>query len=76
MKHLSYFNRAMSSNDRRFARIFGKMGYQASGAVPEEPTKEDLAALRETYEKIVGKRPFMGWDADTLAAKIAEAKNS
>lgn len=76
MKHISYFNRAMSSNDRRFARVFGKMGYQATDAVPDEPSKDDVVSLRETYEKVVGKRPFMGWDAETLAAKIAEAKDA
>lgn len=33
-----------------------------------------LKALRAEYHDVVGKRPFAGWDADTLRAKIDEAK--
>jgi len=40
----------------------------------QKPTDDDLAELRKVYEVKVGKRPFMGWDAATLAAKIAEAE--
>lgn len=76
MKHGSYFTRAMAAKDRRYARVFGKMGYETADLVPDEPTKDDLADLREAYEKVAGKRPFMGWDADKLAAKIAEAKRA
>jgi len=32
---------------------------------------EDLADLRAEYEKAHGKKPFNGWDADELKAKIA-----
>ena len=74
MKHQAYFTRAMQAKDRRFARIFAKLGYETADMVAEEPGKDDLAELRATYEKVIGKRPFMGWDAETLAAKIAEAK--
>lgn len=35
---------------------------------------EDMKALRQEYEKVVGKRAFPGWDADTLRAKMAEAQ--
>jgi len=35
----------------------------------------DLTALRAEYAAAVGKRPFNGWDADTLRAKINEAKS-
>lgn len=31
-------------------------------------------ALRSEYEEVFGNRPFNGWDADTLAAKIAEKR--
>jgi hypothetical protein len=42
--------------------------------VTSEPAAvEDLAPLREEYQAKVGKRPFMGWDAETLRAKMAEA---
>lgn len=32
----------------------------------------DLTALRAEYQTKFGKRPFNGWDADTLKAKLAE----
>ena len=70
----SYMTRALQSSDPRFARILEKLGHKN----PEQPKKPaaDLAvsALREEYEAVVGKRPFMGWDADKLREKIAEAK--
>lgn len=34
------------------------------------------AELRKEYEAVFSKRPFMGWDADTLRAKIVEADAS
>lgn len=40
------------------------------GAEKPEPS-DDLTALRAEYTEKVGRRPFMGWDADTLRAKIA-----
>jgi hypothetical protein len=33
----------------------------------------DIAAFRAEYEARFGKRPFMGWDADELRKRIAEA---
>lgn len=48
---------------------------------PRRPTMSDthrpadeLPALRERYESVVGRKPFMGWDAKTLSDKIAAAK--
>lgn len=37
-----------------------------------ESGKDDLTALRAEYEATIGKRPFMGWDAETLQQKISE----
>lgn len=34
---------------------------------------EDLTDLRKEYRDVVGKKPFAGWDAAILKAKIAEA---
>lgn len=72
MKKSSYMTRAMRSKDRRFARILGGLGYERADMVAAEPV-DDLAALRKQYHDIVGKRPFNGWDEDTLRAKIADA---
>jgi hypothetical protein len=30
-----------------------------------------LAPLREEYQRVIGRKPFHGWDADTLREKIA-----
>lgn len=38
-----------------------------------DPAGGDLAALRVEYEQKIGRKPFMGWDAAALRAKIAEA---
>ncbi len=41
--------------------------------VDEAPAPaDDTAAAREDYQAKVGKRPFMGWDAETIRAKMAE----
>lgn len=37
---------------------------------------DETSALRKEYEEVVGKRPYMGWDADTLRARISEADAS
>lgn len=39
---------------------------------PLKPNAEDLKALRARYIEVLGKRPFPGWDADKLRAKIAD----
>ena len=37
---------------------------------PPPPTADQMAELREEYERVVGKRPFMGWSADELRAAL------
>lgn len=76
MKHQGYFTRALKARDPRFARIFSKLGYDTSALISEDESAINIVNLRDTYEKVVGKRPFMGWDAETLAAKIAEARGA
>ncbi|WP_043062366.1 hypothetical protein [Brucella anthropi] len=43
MKHLSYFDRAMKSPDRRYLRIFEKMGYREEPKPVEEPAPKPKA---------------------------------
>lgn len=74
MKHQSYLTRALKAKDRRFARIFDKLGYNTTDMAAAEFEELDINKLRETYEEVVGKRPFNGWDAATLAEKIATAR--
>jgi len=72
MKHQSYFTRALKARDPRFARIFGKMGYATTDLVAAEPEADPLDEVRQLYTKVVGKKPYHGWDAETLHTKIAE----
>ncbi|MDE4619625.1 hypothetical protein [Sinorhizobium meliloti] len=81
MKSQSYMTRAMSARDPRFATILGKLGYARGDMVAQKPkaapatsSDDPLPDLRKRYQDIVGKRAFHGWDAETLQAKIAEAK--
>lgn len=37
------------------------------------PAQDEMTMLRAEYQRLVGKKPFGGWKADTLRAKIAEA---
>lgn len=77
MKSQSYMTRALRSRDPRYARVLRKLGYgtMATDIRPHHDDgpddAEDLAALREEYTAVVGKRPFNGWDAATLRGKIA-----
>jgi len=77
MNHQSYFTRALRARDPRYARIFGKLGYRTTDRVEEasiEVAPLDINALRELYEQVMGKKPFNGWAAETLSAKIAEKR--
>lgn len=71
MKKSTYMDRALRAKDPRFARILSKLGYERSDM---QAGKDEMAELRAEYEKVVGKRPYMGWDKPTLEKKIAEAK--
>lgn len=62
----------------RFIAATGE--HKNAGASPENKmlgsgpeNKDDLNALRAEYQHAFNKKPFMGWDADTLKSKIAEA---
>lgn len=74
MKHQGYLTRALKANDRRYARIFSKLGYNTTDLAAEEVDELDIDTLRATYEQVLGKRPFMGWDAATLLKKIEEKR--
>lgn len=84
MKSNSYMDRALKARDPRYARILSKLGYErrdmvaapapAPAPVAVEPSADDMAALRVEYQAVIGKRPFLGWDAGTLREKIAAAK--
>lgn len=76
MKKSSYMTRAMQARDPRFATVLGKLGYERADLHASESASPvlDIKELRAEYQKVVGKRAFNGWDADTITAKIAEAR--
>lgn len=41
-------------------------------AIQDQTESDDRAPLRAEYQAKFGKKPFHGWDADTLKAKLAE----
>lgn len=62
----------------RYAETLQKLGrgtYMTRDMQAAEQRDDDeLSRLRAEYQDVVGKRPFHGWDADTLREKIAEAR--
>lgn len=68
----NYADRMMRARDPRFAKIAAKMGYQRRD-MRAAPPEDVMPALRSEYERVIGKRPFMGWDEATLRDKIAAA---
>lgn len=64
---------ARTSGDARALAAVGRARYATQdGKAPPKP-EDERPALRQQYHQALGKKPFAGWDADTLRAKIAEA---
>lgn len=64
---------AMRSRDRRYRKIFQRMGYLRRDQ-RAEPDSSELAEARAEYQRVVGKRPYHGWDVDELKARMADAQ--
>lgn len=81
MKGLRYGTRRMvadtaftaSKRDARLLVAIGKARYATENATASDGPPVDIAALRSAYTAKFGKKPFAGWDAETLQAKIAES---
>lgn len=43
---------------------------------PPPAASDDVKVLREEYEAVLGRKPFPGWNAQTLRDRIAAAKVS
>lgn len=73
MKSNTYMDRALRASDPRYARVLERLGYRRSDMQAAEPVEpvDEMAELRAEYERVIGRRPFMGWDAATLRQKIA-----
>lgn len=71
----NYRDRAMKARDPRFAKIASALGYGTRHMTASAPEPAgDISAVRDEYERVVGKRAYHGWDIPTLRAKIAETK--
>lgn len=79
---------ARTPRDARLLIAMGKArAKRAAGQIAPPPPElaakiaaavvpDNMAALRASYEVATGKRPFMGWSADQLRARIDEAHRS
>lgn len=70
----SYRTRMLQAADPRFAKIHDRLYGRRDMQAKPLPETDDITFLRAEYQRVVGKRPFNGWDAATLRKKIAEAK--
>lgn len=76
-RSMTYATRRLKAGDeftasRRDADLLVRIG-RAEYAAPKPPVDE-LAEVRREYERVVGKRAYHGWDADTLRDKIAQVQ--
>lgn len=62
-----------TERDAKVLIAVGKARAKIAAADAEMP--DELTLLREEYEAVIGKKPFHGWDAETLRAKIADARD-
>lgn len=66
--------------EMRYADILQKLGrgsYATRELRPADPVEPDLLSeLRAEYQKVVGKRPYHGWDEDELRKRIAEFESN
>lgn len=66
MKHQGYLNRALKSSDRRYARIFGKLGYDVEALRTEAGV--DLHPIPDDWRGLP-------WPAlKSLAASVSDEK--
>lgn len=75
----TYMTRALKARDPRYARVLERLGYGAPRSAKKEAKEmdaeaahEELTRLRSTYQEVVGKKAFNGWDATELRTRIAE----
>ena len=77
-KALRYGTRRLQAEDpftagRRDARLLVAIGKARYATTAATSADDDLPTLRAAYTAKTGKKPFAGWKADVLRAKIADA---
>ncbi|WP_136685690.1 hypothetical protein [Falsirhodobacter xinxiangensis] len=76
-KPLRYNNRSMATGTEFAARptdVRVLVGIGKARVLDEAQAADELELVRAEYADVVGKKPFHGWDVETLKSKIAEAK--
>lgn len=67
MKHQSYLNRALKARDPRYARIFGKLGYEVTALRSPDAAPEPVE-IPEGWREL-------SWPAQkSLAASVSDEK--
>lgn len=81
-KAMTYATRRLQAGDTftartaADARVLIAVGRARHVNEPQSARAEgNINALRDEYLKVVGKKPYHGWDAGALAKKIADAKD-
>ncbi len=77
-KAMTYGTRRLKAGDefvasRRDARLLAAIGRAEYSTAAMKSEEDELQKLRAAYQEKIGKRPYHGWDADTIKAKMAEA---
>jgi hypothetical protein len=63
--------------DMQAAAVIGPVVHESDiDDTPTLPSSDEIAALRAEYKRIVGTRPFHGWDAAALRERIAKARGA
>jgi hypothetical protein len=79
-KPFTYGTRRLVADDlftartRADARALIALGRAAPAPSDGDDGDDEMTTLRAEYLTVMGKRPFNGWDADTLKQKIAEKR--
>lgn len=62
------------ASDKKPRRAKPQLDHDHNGSAggSQKQAGDDVAPLRQEYQAKFGKKPFNGWDAATLRAKIAE----
>lgn len=75
LKAGDYFT-AQTSRDARVLLALRKVKIAtekpSTATEPEAVEGAEIQTLRANYERMFGKRPFMGWDAEKLREKLSE----
>lgn len=74
LKAGDYFTARTPTEGRALIAIGRARRAEGGAPVKQDPPKAGIDALRAEYVKVVGKRPYHGWDESELAAKISEAR--